>query len=192
MISASNQNVNFIPEEVLQAKKQQVHLSFGLKASFVFAILLSAVWGGLFYFNLVKERAIKDLDIKIAAQRKIIDELAEFGAKGYKLGVRLEAVKDVVNTRNVFSKLIEELNSKVPESVAITDVTVTGDNNVIVSGEALYNYAPVGEYTEKLLTNKEMFEDVKIISAQGVGQKDAVKFTLNIKLKKGGLYEPIK
>lgn len=192
MVTINNQNVNFIPEEVINAKKQKVHLSFSLMASIIFFVVASITWGGIYYFNLLKSKEISNLENQIASQRSIINNLKELGEKGYQLGVRLEAAKDILDNKSLYTKLLTELNSKVPDTVAITDVAISGTDTVVINGEALSNYAPVGEYTERLLENKDMFADVKIASAQGVGQKDLVKFTINIKLKKGGLNESIK
>lgn len=187
----SRSTVNFVPENLILEQKTKSQAFTGLKVAIIICILCCAVYGGIFFFNLLKQREITAIETNIKAQKDIITNLEEFGKKGYKLGVRLGASKDVINQRNLYSRLINELNNKVIDTIAITDVSFTSPTAVIVSGEALSNYAPIGEYTQKLLENKAMFEDIKINSAQGSGEEEAVKFTLNIKLKSGGLNESV-
>lgn len=188
----NHSNVNFVPEQVILQQKTKAQALSGLKIAIMISILCCSAYGGLWFYNRLKQREIDNILRSIEEQKAVITRLAEFGQKGYKLGVRLEAARDVIQGRNIYSRLFNELNGKVIDTIALTDITFTSPTTVTVMGKAQGNYAPVGEYTQRLLENVSMFEDIKITQASGSGEKDAVEFTLNIKLKEGGLHESVK
>lgn len=191
-MNLSTGHVDFVPEDMVSDTDQKSKYAGYIKFGVILFVLAGLTLGGIYYYNYRIEQRIKTLDSKIAEQQKIIADLREFGVKGYKLGVRLEAAKDVMENRIVYSQLLTKLNSLVPENVNISDVNMTTLNDMVVSGEALGDYAPVGIFVENLLKENTVFSDVKITSASNQSDKEAVKYKLKIKLKKEGVSELIK
>jgi len=188
-MNLTQENVNFMPDETVSERRRQGHLGFGLKVSIIFAVLAFSTLASIKFYNYRIQSEINSLNVNIDKQRVIIDGLHEFAVKGYQLGVRLEAVKNTMQSKLLYSRLLREVNTHVPEDVSVLAMTMTGLNDLLITGEALFNYAPVALYGENLLGNPNVFKDVKIIHASNVGERDAVKFRDEVVITENGINE---
>ena len=191
MQSAYQDDVNLIPQEVINEKARQTHKKSIDKVAITILIIVVIATIAVVGYNQTLKSKLKNINNAIAVQEKIVEDLKEFGVIGYSLGVRLEKADKVMNERNRNSTLMEEINKRIPEGVELSNYSYAGGNVVNLTGRAFANYTPIAEFKDNLLSDSSdkgaLFKDAKIVSASYTNDQSSIAFSIDIYLHEGAL-----
>ena len=178
-------DINFIPQEIVQKRREVVTRSNNNKFAIVILVITVIVSGVAFYFNSSVQREISVLQSQINGNESKINDLQEFGRHGYKLGLRLNNAENIITGRNNYSYMMNEFALRIPEQIAIESIDAT-DNNLTFNGSTMSGYPIIAELQDKLAQKsqgqKNMFEDVKLTSSKFNKSTGLIEFTLEVAL----------
>src|SRR3989338_4260159 len=92
-------DINFIPQEVVERRHAVIARSANNRFAIGIMVLVAVVSGAAFYFNNLVQKQLGGLETQISSNQLKIDGLQEFGKHGYKLGLRLQNSKTILNER---------------------------------------------------------------------------------------------
>jgi Tfp pilus assembly protein PilN len=185
-------DVNFIPDEVVSDRKHESQVKSLNRFAVVGMIIALLVGFGLLGYNIYTKNKIKSLESEVQNVQTQIQELNEFAESGYKLGLRLSAIKAILDNRPYYGKVIEELYKQVPEGVTIHSLQVGDKGSVIISGLAYPNYIPIATLQDNLKTSEtNYFTDIRLRSAALDKSTGQVTFTIEMVIDLTKIYEPI-
>lgn len=189
---SSFSDVNFVPDEVIKERKKTSQIKYGNKYAMIFAGIVLLVGLGFWGYNFYLNNRITNIETDISAQNARIEELEEFSRAGYKLGVRLGAIKDILDERALYSNLITDLYNKKPENVTIENWQVSDTGQITLSATSFPNYIPIADFQERLRNSENnYYSDIRLRSASLDRRTSSVRFSLQIQLNKSELYESI-
>ena len=189
------QDINLIPEELREKKRNERQKEILLRVSiglFVLSMLLS---GGLFVYKYTVRRNISGVSSQISLEEDKLKELKKVEDEMFVLAGKASVVKNVLDSRLYYSKLLENLARILPSGVYLTDVSATSDTKVVVSG-----VTPSYIVLAQLITNvlEDSKADTSILSYPEITSVDLkedvgrIDFTMNLFLKKGALKNAVK
>ncbi len=189
-----SQDLNFIPDDIVEKRRLQASSKANFKTSLFFLIVSIIASAGLFYYNtklVEKNTKIKD---EITKYEEEVERLADFGKQGFVLGLRLDNIKKVLEKRSNYSTLVYEIAKRTPEDIIISGYNVSRAGEMSISAVSITNFTPISEFKDQLLNEDDeddgLFPVVKINSASlGSGNVD---FDLDVKVNEEKLYEDIK
>lgn len=185
-------DVNFIPDEVVSNRKRVSQIKGLNKFAVTFMILSLVVGFGLLGYNLYIKNKITRLEAEIVVEENEIKELNEFAESGYKLGLRLDSIQQILSTRPYYAKVIEQIYEEVPRGVTIADIQVSETGAVILSGSASPNYIPISTLQENLESSDTgYFTEIRLRSASLDKTSGAITFTIDLLLDLEKTYESI-
>lgn len=183
-------DVNFVPEEILEAREQVQRKSTLSKVAIFVAILSILAAAGVFGYDLYLKNKLNSLQSEKAEKNATIESLKGFGETGYKLGVRLAAAEELLNTKIYFSKVFEEIRAQTPENVEIRSWQVNSEGVLTMVAFSTPNYVPIAEFQNNLLNSEtNYFDTVRLQSAALDGRQQGVNFSFEIQLDLESVYE---
>jgi Tfp pilus assembly protein PilN len=169
------QSINLIPQDEVQ-EQQKVKL---VKASTIFmvVVLIIVVIASAFYFFQATSlrRGIKNYDTSIAGLRTDIQALSDIEITARNLDARYQALTSIYNERLYFSKLLDELQNRVPESIIIDNLNIATENRINITGTG-DNYLSIAEFLRQLAEAEEFVTNVTLNSVTLEAAKGRVSF----------------
>lgn len=185
-------DVNFVPEEILEAREQVQRKSLLSRLAIFLAIVSVIAAAGIFGYDLYLKSRLNALQTEKAEKNATIESLKEFGEKGYKLGVRLAAAQDAINKKLYFTNVFEEVRAQKPDSIEIRSWQVNSDGVLTLIAFSTPNYVPIAEFQNNLLNSEtKYFSSVRLLSAALDGRQQGVNFSFEVKLNLDSIYERI-
>lgn len=188
---SSFRDVNFVPDEVINQRKKETQIKYGNRYSIIIAVVVLVAGLSFFFYNSYTETQINDTKGQIENEESQIAELEEFGQTGHQLGVRLKAVKDIVETRVMHSRLIEDLFTQKPDGILIDNFQISDAGIINISARAPENHS-VADFQRNLqAAESRYYSDVRIRSATLDNREGSVRFAFQINLNLEALYESL-
>ncbi len=180
-------NLNFIPENVLNERKITKTKVAGVKVSFVLIFITTIISAVIFWFDYDQNKKISNLQSQTEQDKNKILELKEFGEKGYKLGIRVQSIKDSIDKSSKISVLMQEIKDRIPTSVNVISWkydSTSGGLNILADGSV--DYLPIEQFNLNLLkpydVDKTLFNSVKLTTASYNKSSGNVSFSLDVKV----------
>ncbi|PIR42382.1 hypothetical protein CO058_01175 [candidate division WWE3 bacterium CG_4_9_14_0_2_um_filter_35_11] len=179
-------DVNFIPDEVDQIREQEIRKKSALKYMIILCGAVLLVGLSLLSYNLYTKSKIKSVIRKTEDSTAKIADLSDFGTSGYKLGVRLGVIKDILSSRLYYDNLVNEIDIQTPNNVLVTKIETSGSTDFSIYGISSQNYTPISVFQRNLQSSDTgYFVDVKLDSAKLNKDDGSVDFSLRLVLDNG-------
>lgn len=181
-------DVNFIPDEIDQVRDQEIRKKSALKYMIILLAVFLIIGLSLLAFNLYTKSKINAVVRETDEATAKIAELSDFGKSGYKLGIRLGVVKELLSSRAYYNNLINEIDAQTPQNVNVIKIGISGSTDLAISALSEQNYTPIALFQRNLLSSSaEYFSDVRLDSAKLNKDDGSVDFSLRVVLDKGML-----
>jgi len=148
-------DINLIPQEELTKRKK----ARAVKGSTVVAILILLIvlgaTGFLYYTNYNTQSEINALDVEIESLRNKIKAKSQVEISARNLDKKFSSLKTLMEERENFSKLLEEMRARKPVNLSIDSMDVR-ETKINLSGRA-DNYVSIANFANNLL-NQEFLE----------------------------------
>lgn len=186
-------DVNFIPDEVVSNRQHQSQIKSLNKLSIV-ALVLSLVIGlGLLGYNMYTNNKVLEVEDEIQLEEARIAELNEFAESGYKLGIRLESIKDILDKRPYYGKVIEQIYEELPRGILIKNMQFSEKGGVVLSGESFPNYIPIAAFQDNLKNSDSgYFSNIRLKNASLDKSNGNANFSIEFVVNLEQTYEPIR
>jgi Tfp pilus assembly protein PilN len=179
------QDINLLPQSEIsqQSKVKAVKLSTIL--SIIFLVLVIAASGYVLYLNSKVKAQIAGLDSEIQGFRNEITARADVEVTVRNLDKKYNSLKDIFSKQTKYSKLMEELRSRKPETLNFESLDVK-EGRVNLNGIA-DNYVSIAGFVNNLLDKKfsggakgleELFTAVSLNSVNMENSKNKIQFFL--------------
>jgi Tfp pilus assembly protein PilN len=194
--SFKNQNLNFLPDEIIQDRRAKELSKSNIKISVIILLFCVAISSGLFAYRQVLNRKNNGILSDIEKYNSTIADLKDTGYRGFVLGVRLDTIKSILEKRVNYSQLIEEMTDRVPFGVVVKGYSVSTSGNLSLKALADENFAPISNYQDKLLEKeddekKSLFKKVEIGTASLDKSNAKVNFDFKVLLDLSAIYENV-
>ncbi len=177
------QEINLIPQEVVKERTRQSSQTkfviFSLIVIFV-AGLSTVISGVLATSSSATLSGLKD-DVSQKEQR--IKSLEEVEKSASVLQQRLSYIKGLFDNKVVYSKVLNELEVRLINGIAVTDIDVSPDFQVSISGVAS-STTILQNYVKNLVAEGSLFGDLKIIEVNIKEGKGTVDFKVEATIDK--------
>lgn len=180
------QSINLVPREI---KTEQVKVRV-VKASSVVTVLMLIIVGGIsgyfYYNNLMAKSKIKENEAQIASLRKDIQEMEDIEVVARNLDKKYSSIKDVLDNRLYYSMLMEEVKSRIPEGVILTEFILNRDGTISLDGYG-QTYLSISEFFGNLgVPSSEegvepLFGDVTLNSVSFDNRDGTAKYSITTK-----------
>jgi Tfp pilus assembly protein PilN len=183
----NSQDINFIPQEIVERRVEIKTRAANNKFSIGVSLVALAITGTAFYYNYNLQSQIKTIDAEITASQAKVDSLQEFGKHGYKLGLRLQNAKTIVNNRANYSYVLDELRARTPSTVIVSNYAVSG-GGISLDATTKFGYPTIADFQESLIAQvneidrKNLFSDVRLLNADFNKADGTVSFSLQFNL----------
>ena len=185
---ATIQDINFIPDEIIESQVEATRISSANKMSLGLAIFLLMAGAAFWGYNFYQKQELAKAKQQAATYETNIQNLKDFGEEGYKLGTRLQSIKSILDSRQYYSKLIEQVDELTPEGVDVVTWQASSDGVMQLEGISSPNYLPIADFEGNLQSDpKEVFADVKLTTAALEEEDGDIKFGMSITLSKESL-----
>jgi len=180
-MSAQNNDVNFIPEDIQRDRGIQETVSGLNKLSIGIFILIAIVAGGLTTYTTLQSQGLDQTEREILQKTSEVESLRELGTEGYKLGVRLNEIDSILKNTRYITVLLKELEKQTPANVQIVNWQMAIDNSMILEGITPSSYVPISDFQINL-KESNLFEDVRIEKASFNSKEGIIDFAFKIKV----------
>ncbi len=186
-------DVNFIPDDVVSNRKHDSQIK-SLNKIAVVAMVVSLLAGvSLFGYNYYTKNKISLIQTDIETKEVEIQKLNEFAESGYKLGLRLAAIKGLLDKRSYYGKIISQVYEEIPRGVTINTIQVSDKGATSLSGESFPNYIPIATFQDNLKnSDSEYFTNIRLKSASLDRERGSASFTIDFSINLDKTYEPIR
>lgn len=177
------QEINLIPQEVVKERSRQSSQTKFVLFSLVFlfiAGILTVVSGLLATTSSASLSSIKD---EVNQKEQKIKSLEEVEKSASVLQQRLGFIKGLFDNKIVYSKILNELEVRLINGIALTDVEVTPDYAITISGVAS-STTILQNYVKNLVSEGSLFSDLKIIEVNIKEGKGTVDFKVQATVDK--------
>jgi Tfp pilus assembly protein PilN len=169
------QSINLIPQQEVQ-EQQKVKI---VKASTIFtiiALVLVAIASAFYFYQATNYRLkISNHDKSIARLRADIQDLSDIEITARNLDTRYQALANIYNERVHFSKFLDELKQRIPDTIEIESLNIAADNKVNITGMA-ENYLSIADFIRQLTEAEGFIAGVTLNSVTLESSKDKISF----------------
>lgn len=181
-------DVNFIPDEIDQIRGQEVRKKSALKYMIILCVFFLLVGLLLLAFNIYTKSKINEIIKQTDIANSKVSELSDFGITGYKLGIRLGLVKELLSSRPYYNNLINEVDLQTPSNISISKIDVSGTGDFFLYGTSIQNYTPISTFQRNLQSSDTgYFIDIRLDSAKLNKDDGSVDFSFRLVLDKDKL-----
>ncbi|OGC38518.1 hypothetical protein A3K42_00795 [candidate division WWE3 bacterium RBG_13_37_7] len=185
------QSINLIPQQEMQKQIETKALNV---STIVSLVVLGIVVIASIYFLVVnggKRNQIKTLDNNIAGLRSNVSSLSSIEIVARNLDKKYKVLNSIFKDRTYYSLLMQEINSRKPDTIKLIDLISREGGKMNISGRA-DNYIAVADFTNKLLDGnfgggnpqlKDLFTEVTLNSVNLENQGGGVDFSIVIQFK---------
>ena len=169
------QEINLIPQEVVKERSRQSSQTklviFSLIVLFISGVL--TVTAGLLATS--SAASLSKLKDESNQKEQKIKSLEEVEKSASVLQQRLGFIKKLFDNKVIYSKILNELELKLITGIAVTDVDVSPDYKISISGIAS-STTILQNYVKNLVAESSLFGDLKIIEVNIKEGKGTVDF----------------
>ena len=127
-------DIDLIPQEEREVQSEKKLVKLGTVVSLALFFVVAIASGILFYFsNSLKNQAL-ELDAGINKQRSGIKKLADIEISARNLDARTSTLKSIYAQSRYYSRLLDELEKRLPAEVVIESLGIGNGNSVSISG----------------------------------------------------------
>ena len=185
-------DINLIPQEekTEQAKVKAVKSS--TYVSIIIFLIVGAIGGYMFYQTNSISNRIKETENNIQSLRSDVVALAKIEISARNLGLRYSTLRDIMKTRTHHSLLMQEFDTRVPDTIDITTFGIGKENTINISGTGA-DYISIARFINNLLNEeflggnenlRKVFTDVSLNSVNLDSQTNNAKFFIVVTLDK--------
>lgn len=192
-------NINLLPEMRADERKRKSLVKKVNLTVFVILGLVLIISGGVFVINNITKKNLAAIQEDITKQEAVIDE--EFETESLLLGLKdhIKSVAQILETRSTYSNFLINFAEFVPQSVVISDLTVSKDGSVTINGEAP-SYEKVAGFVlilsgknteddEAEVATDHIFSNVVLNSISKTETSGTVRFSISFTAQKGAFEE---
>lgn len=187
-MTAKNESIDFIPDEVLNSRQEDLQYNLLLKVGIVLFVISLILGGSLFVYQLMLEKDVKSITDEVNAQLREIDKMKNVAESGYTLGVRLSLLDETLKSRVLYSTFMKEISKRTPSNITFADIVLNTTGQLSLTGTSKSSdYTPIADLKDSF-SKSDLFSNVKVISAQGDSEGITFSITLDVdveKLKEG-------
>lgn len=142
-------NIDLIPieEKVRRSKEKARKIALGL-AVFLF-IAGGAITGYLVYYSNSLDQIINEKTLAVDEKKKKISDKSALEILVRNLDTKQKSLTDILSKRVYYSKLLEELSSRVPGAVSINSLDSSSPTQLNISGSA-NDYVALAKFLNSL------------------------------------------
>lgn len=180
----NNQTIDFLPDEVLHARRERAQYGELLKVGVALLIIATLLSVGLYVYKLILKKDLDAVKNEISTETRDIDSMKNIAESGYTLGVRLKTLEKILDNRIVYSKLMNEIRDKTPTSIMLGSITLSDSTNLVLDGSAKsVDYTPIAEF-KKTLSSSDLFSDIKVLKASGDSKEITFSVSTSLDIEK--------
>lgn len=176
------QDINLIPNSVVKERSLQSGQNKFIWFCFLLIILtviVTVVMGVLSTNASAKLTAVKE---EINQKELKIKSLQDVEKSAVTLQQRLAFIKNIFDSKIVYSKLITEIESKLISGIAVTNVDVSADDFVVTITGAASSTTVLQNYIQNISKTDSLFLNLKILEVSINEGKGTVDFKVEATL----------
>ena len=159
------QDINLLPEQSGEDKQKLKQRKLVTQVSVVVLVLTIVAVATLFGAKLFLQARASGLDQEIATQEQRVQAKKSEEGIYRALDAKLTSLSTFFASQRHFSNFFEQFEKTVPDSMRLTDVTVTKEGLATITGN-VSNYADLAGFYEKLRMAGPMSEEHEMQMAQ--------------------------
>ncbi len=181
-MTANNQPIDFLPDDVVHVRHEQAQYAILLKVSTSLLILTIVVSVSIFIYRMTIQKELISAKSEVQNQLDEIASMKNIAETGYTLGIRLSSLKEILRDRILYSKLMTEIANSTPSVISVDDIVLDSVGDLTLTGTAKSaDYTPIAEFKDMLTKNKDVFSNVQVLSVSG--NNESINFSISVKIK---------
>lgn len=194
-------NINLLPDIKSEEKKRKKLLKTINIIAVVVTVILLVAMGGVITVRGMLGSKLAAISSDLEKQEKIIDEEMETESLLVGLQGHLGSISTILQSRKKYSVFLDNFTNYVPQSIRITDMTVSSSGTVIINGESpsyeklagfivvLSDSGKNESTSEAGQTGGAIYKDVTLVSVSKSETEGSVRFSLSLTATEGAFNE---
>lgn len=184
------EDINLIPEDLRTRRRKEKQARNMLYLSIIVFVLSMFFSAGSFIYKEVLKKIIFEVELQTKNEGDKIKSLEAVEGKIMVLNEKASFMLNVLNTRNYYSRLLNEIGSVLPSGIYLTDLSTFSDEKVTIGGitpsyPILANL--IGNITERSKEQSSSFKYPEITSVSLKEDLNRIEFSMIIYLEEGSL-----